>query len=70
MGLVTIDVDSALVGCAMRLYGLASEQEAVDLALRRLVVEPMDRDEALAMNGTGWAGDLDEVRAADEIAPI
>lgn len=25
-------------------------------------LEPMSRDEALAMQGTGWDGDLDELR--------
>jgi Arc/MetJ family transcription regulator len=52
----------------MRVYRLRSKREAVDLALRRLVGEPMDRDEALAMEGNGWAGDLDEMRAPDELA--
>ena len=32
----------------------------MDLALRRLVGEPIGREEALAMEGTGWAGDLAE----------
>jgi hypothetical protein len=35
---------------------------AVDLTWRRLDLEPMTRDEALAMRGTGWEGDLDELR--------
>lgn len=25
-------------------------------------VEPLSRDEALAMRGTGWAGDLEQLR--------
>jgi Arc/MetJ family transcription regulator len=51
----------------MRLYRLRSKREAVDLALRRLVGEPMSREEALATEGTGWAGDLAEIRSRDEI---
>jgi Arc/MetJ family transcription regulator len=62
-----IDIDDRLVARAMRLYRLHSKREAVDLALRRLVSEPMSRDEALAMRGTGWGGDLDELRSRDEI---
>jgi Arc/MetJ family transcription regulator len=46
----------------MRRYGLRTKRAAVDLALRRLDLEPMDRDEALAMRGTGWEGDLDQLR--------
>jgi Arc/MetJ family transcription regulator len=62
-----IEIDDQLVGRAMRLYRLRSKREAVDLALRRLVGEPMTRTELLASEGTGWGGDLDEIRAADEI---
>jgi len=63
-----IDLDDQLVDRAMRLYRLRSKREAVDLALRRLVGEPMSRDEALATEGTGWAGDLVELRSPDEIS--
>jgi Arc/MetJ family transcription regulator len=67
MGRTNLEIDDELVGRAMRLYRLRSKREAVDFALRRLVGEPMDRKEALAMEGSGWAGDLAEMRAADEI---
>jgi Arc/MetJ family transcription regulator len=63
-----IEIDDLLVGRAMRLYRLRSKREAVDLALRRLVGEPMGREEALATEGSGWAGDLAEIRAPDEIS--
>lgn len=62
-----IEIDDVLVDRAMRLYRLRSKREAVDLALRRLVGEPMSREEALATEGTGWAGDLAEIRSRDEI---
>jgi len=64
-----LEIDDELVMRAMRLYRLRSKREAVDLALRRLVGEPMSRKEALAMEGTGWAGDLAEMRSTDEILP-
>ncbi|HVY97720.1 MAG TPA: type II toxin-antitoxin system VapB family antitoxin [Solirubrobacterales bacterium] len=62
-----IDLDDELVARAMRLYRLRSKREAVDLALRRLVGEPMSREETLAAEGSGWAGDLSLIRARDEI---
>jgi len=62
-----IEIDDVLVDRAMRLYRLRSKREAVDLALRRLVGEPMSREEALATEGTGWAGDLAEIRSREEI---
>lgn len=62
MSRTNIDIDDELVDKAMRMYRLESKRAAVDLALRRLVGEPMTRDEALAMEGTGWGGDLDAMR--------
>ncbi|HEX3736275.1 MAG TPA: type II toxin-antitoxin system VapB family antitoxin [Solirubrobacterales bacterium] len=61
-----IEIDDQLVDRAMRLYRLSSKREAVNLALRRLVGDPMSREEALAMEGKGWAGDLAEIRSPEE----
>lgn len=61
-----IEIDDVLIDRAMRLYRLRSKREAVDLALRRLVGESMSREEALATEGTGWGGDLTEIRAREE----
>jgi Arc/MetJ family transcription regulator len=68
MSRTNIDIDDELIGRVMRRYRLPSKRAAVDLALRRLVGEPMSRDEALAMEGSGWSGDLDELRAPDLVA--
>lgn len=57
-----IDIDEKLVDRVMRRYGLTTKRAAVDLALRRLDLEPMSRDEAIEMRGTGWEGDLEELR--------
>ena len=46
----------------MQRYHLRTKREAVNLALRTLAAEPMSLEEALAMRGTGWDGDLDEMR--------
>jgi Arc/MetJ family transcription regulator len=68
VGRTNIDIDDELVDRAMRIYRLGSKREAVDLALRRLVGDPMDRADALAMRGSGWDGDLEELRARDDVA--
>jgi Arc/MetJ family transcription regulator len=62
MARTNIDLDDALVKRVMSDYHLPSKRAAVDFALRRLDLEPMTREEALAMRGTGWDGDLDEMR--------
>lgn len=68
MARTNIEIDDALIERAMRIYRLRSKREAVDYALRKLVGEPMSREEMLAMEGTGWEGDLDEIRPAEEVS--
>ena len=65
MARTNIEIDDRLVDTAMKRYGLPTKRAAVELALRRLVAEPLDRDEALAMQGSGWDGDLDEMRSGE-----
>lgn len=62
MARTNIDIDERLVREAMRRYGLRTKREAVDLALRRLVGPVPSRDELLALEGTGWDGDLDALQ--------
>ncbi len=72
-GVVTrtnLDIDDDLVERVMRRYRLASKRAAVELALRRLVGEPLTRDEALALEGSGWAGDLAELRSTRPVEPL
>jgi Arc/MetJ family transcription regulator len=69
MGRTNIDIDDALVGTVMRRYGLRTKKEAVDLALRRLVGPVPTREELLALEGSGWDGDLDELRS-DPVATV
>ena len=63
MGRTNIEIDDELVRRVMRRYGLRTKRSAVEVALRRLDIEPMSREEALAMRGRGWEGDLEELRS-------
>jgi Arc/MetJ family transcription regulator len=63
MGRTNIEIDDELMRRVQAGYGLRTKREAVDYALRRLLVEPFSRQEALAAEGSGWDGDLDELRA-------
>ena len=58
-----IDIDDDACAIVMRRYGLATKREAVNFALRTLAVEPLGLDEARRLRGSGWDGDLDELRA-------
>ncbi|HEY9556308.1 MAG TPA: type II toxin-antitoxin system VapB family antitoxin [Acidimicrobiales bacterium] len=65
MSRTNIDLDDELVERAMRLYRLESKRAAVQLALERLVGEPMTTEEILAMEGTGYPLDNDELEGLD-----
>lgn len=61
-----IDLDDALVAEVMRRYAVSTKKEAVDLALRRLVGVPLDSSFFEQLRGLGWAGDLQDLRAAED----
>lgn len=62
MARTNIDIDDAAVEAVMRRYHLSTKRDAVNFALRQLAAEPMPLDEALALRGSGWGGDLDAMR--------
>ena len=62
MARTNIDIDETLIRRVMRRYHLATKREAVHFALSRVAGDPMSREEALAMRGTGWEGDLEALR--------
>lgn len=63
MSRTNIEIDDDLVAAAQRMYRLDSKRSAVDLALRRLVGQPLDRDEALALQGSGFDFTNDEIES-------
>ena len=64
MARTNIDIDEAACAVVMRRYHLGSKRAAVNFALRSLAAEPMDVDDARRMRGSGWEGDLDDMRAS------
>jgi Arc/MetJ family transcription regulator len=63
MSRTNIDIDDDACRAVMMRYRLESKREAVNLALRRLAAEPLDLEAARQLRGSGWDGDLDELRA-------
>ena len=57
-----VELNDRLVDEVMRRYRLRTKREAVDLALRRLIDEPFEPHEALALEGSGWDANLEELR--------
>jgi Arc/MetJ family transcription regulator len=64
MARTNIDIDDEACAVVMRRYHLATKREAVNFALRTLAVEALDLDEARGLRGSGWEGDLDDLRTA------
>ena len=62
MSRTNIDLDDALVEKVMRQFGVTTKKEAVELALRRLVGEPLTPEFLRGLEGIGWEGDLDAMR--------
>ena len=62
MSRTNIDVDEAACRAVMNRYGLATKREAVNFALRTLAAEPLTVSEARRLRGSGWEGDLDDMR--------
>ena len=64
MARTNVDIDDDACNLVMKRYRLATKREAVNFALRTLAAEPLDLDAARRLRGSGWDGDLDELRAA------
>jgi Arc/MetJ family transcription regulator len=69
MARTNIDLDEDLVAEVMRRYQVTTKKDAVDLALRRLVGEPLTKEFLLSLEGIGWDGDLDAMRD-DPVEPL
>ena len=69
MSRTNVDIDDRACAEVMRRYRLTTKREAVNFALRTLAVEAASVDEARALRGTGWEGDLDAMRISGRRAP-
>lgn len=64
MSRTNIDIDDKACAVVMRRYQFSTKREAVNFALQTLATEPFSLDEARKLRGSGWDGDLDELRTA------
>ena len=62
MARTNVDIDDEACATVMRRYRLTTKRDAINFALRTLAAEPLGLDEARKLRGTGWVGDLDEMR--------
>jgi Arc/MetJ family transcription regulator len=62
MARTNVDIDDEACATVMRRYRLTTKRDAINFALRTLAAEPLGLDEARKLRGTGWVGDLEEIR--------
>ena len=62
MGRTNVDIDDDACKAVMERYHFATKREAVNYALRLLAGEPLTVEGARALRGSGWDGDLEELR--------
>ena len=64
MSRTNVNIDDEACAEVMRRYHLATKREAVNFALRALAAEPFGVEEARRLRGSGWEGDLGELRTS------
>ena len=64
MSRTNIDLDDQACRAVMERYHFATKKEAVNFALRTIAAEPLTVEEARRLRGSGWDGDLDEMRTS------
>ena len=64
MSRTNIDIDDDACRVVMERYRLSTKRDAVNFALRTVAGEPLILEEARSLRGSGWEGDLDEMRTS------
>jgi Arc/MetJ family transcription regulator len=62
MSRTNIDLDDEACRVVMDRYHLSTKREAVNFALRTVAGEALSLDEARRLRGSGWEGDLGQMR--------
>jgi len=64
MSRTNIDIDEQACRVVMVRYHLATKRDAVNFALRTVAGEQLSLDKARQLRGSGWNGDLEEMRTS------
>lgn len=67
MSRINFNIDDKACAAVMHRFRLSTKREAVNFALRALASEPFSVEEARRMRGSGWIGELDEMRSNRKI---
>lgn len=69
MARTNIDIDEDACRIVMERFQLRSKRDAVNFALHSVAGEALSVEQARALKGSGWEGDLDEMRAHRAVEP-
>jgi len=64
MARTNIDLDDGACDTVMRRYDFSTKRDAVNFALRTVAAERLSLEAARQLRGSGWEGNLDDVRAS------
>ena len=64
MGRTNVDIDDQACRAVMDRYHFTTKRGAVNFALLLLAAEPLSFEGARALRGSGWEGDLEDLRAS------
>jgi Arc/MetJ family transcription regulator len=64
MARTNIDLDDQACDAIMLRYDLSTKRDAVNFALRTVASEALSLDDARQLRGSGWEGNLDEMRSS------
>ena len=64
MSRTNVDIDDRACAEVMRRYRLSTKRDAINFALRALAAAPTTVNEARALRGIGWEGDIEAMRSS------
>ena len=64
MARTNVDIDNVARAEVMRRYHLSTKRQAINFALKTLAAEPLGMDETRRLRGSGWEGDLKNLRTS------
>lgn len=59
-----IEIDDVLMAEAMATFGVKTKREAVEMALKQVVLARRQLEAIYELRGIGWEGDLDDSRTS------
>jgi Arc/MetJ family transcription regulator len=70
MARTNVDIDDEACAAVMRMYHLETKREAINLALRKLAIIPMTKEEVMGMRGFWKDRPEDDPIVAEDVVDV